>query len=125
MSSSDTISAPRLQAVLADARDAMNAVQQPDGHWIFELEADVTISAEYILLQHFLGEIDDAEVRALAAHIRSIQSADGSWPLFASGDGDLSATVKAYYALKLAGDASEAPHMRDARAFILARGGAA
>ena len=64
MSSSDTISAPqRLEAVLADARDAMAAYRQPDGHWIFELEADVTISAEYILLQHFLGEIDEDEVR--------------------------------------------------------------
>jgi squalene-hopene/tetraprenyl-beta-curcumene cyclase len=125
MSSSDTISAPqRLEAVLADARDAMTAYRQPDGHWIFELEADVTISAEFILLQHFLGEIDEDEVGALSAHIRSIQSADGSWPLFAKGDGDLSATVKAYYALKLAGDDPDAPHMQKARAFVLARGGA-
>src|SRR5918994_6078071 len=126
MSSSDTISAPqRLEAVLADARDAMTAYRQPDGHWIFELEADVTISAEFILLQHFLGEIDEDEVGALSAHIHSIQSADGSWPLFAKGDGDLSATVKAYYALKLAGDDPDAPHMQKARAFVLARGGAA
>jgi squalene-hopene/tetraprenyl-beta-curcumene cyclase len=126
MSSSDTISASqRLEAVLADARDAMTAYRQPDGHWIFELEADVTISAEFILLQHFLGEIDEDEVGALSAHIRSIQSADGSWPLFAKGDGDLSATVKAYYALKLAGDDPNAPHMQKARGFVLARGGAA
>lgn len=120
------MSAPQnLEAVLADARSAMTAFQQPDGHWIFELEADVTISAEYILLQHFLGEIDGEECRGLAAHMRAIQSADGSWPLFARGDGDLSATVKAYYALKLAGEDPEAPHMRDARAFVLGQGGAA
>ncbi len=108
-----------------EARDALKSLQQSDGHWIFEFEADATISAEYIFLQHFLDEIDPEEVRKIAAYLRNNQAGHGGWPLFTGGNLDLSATVKAYYALKLAGDDPEAPHMRRAREEILARGGAA
>jgi squalene-hopene/tetraprenyl-beta-curcumene cyclase len=121
--------APQDEAALAAAVDraaaALLARQQADGHWVFELEADATIPAEYILLQHYLDEIDDALQQKLAHHLRSIQGADGGWPLFHGGAADLSATVKAYFALKAVGDAPEAPHMARARALILARGGAA
>jgi squalene-hopene/tetraprenyl-beta-curcumene cyclase len=99
--------------------------QQKDGHWVFELEADATIPAEYILLQHYLDEIDDGLQQALARYLRSIQGAHGGWPLFHGGALDLSATVKAYFALKAAGDSPDAPHMARARAAILERGGAA
>jgi squalene-hopene/tetraprenyl-beta-curcumene cyclase len=99
--------------------------QAEDGHWVFELEADTTISCEYIFLNHFLGEIDDQTERKIAAYIRRRQDGQGGWPLFYDGPTDLSATVKAYYALKLVGDSADAPHMRRARAFILSRGGAA
>jgi squalene-hopene/tetraprenyl-beta-curcumene cyclase len=111
--------------VVAEARDALEALQHPDGHWVFELEADATIPAEYILLQHFLGEIDRSLEDKMAVYLRAAQADHGGWPLYAGGDFDLSATVKAYYALKLIGDDPHAPHMARARAAIVAHGGAA
>ncbi len=100
--------------------------QQRDGHWVFELEADATIPAEYVLLRHFCGEPVDAELeRKIAAYLRRIQGAHGGWPLFHDGDFDMSASVKAYFALKMIGDAPTRRHMRRAREAILARGGAA
>jgi squalene-hopene/tetraprenyl-beta-curcumene cyclase len=114
-----------LDATVSDAREALKALQRPDGHWLFELEADVTIPSEYILLQHYLDEVDSEEQRAIADYIRGRQGHHGGWPLFEAGDPDLSATVKAYYALKLAGDDPEAAHMRRARDLVLSLGGAA
>ena len=98
--------------------------QAEDGHWAFELEADVTIPSEYIMLNHFLGEIDDAVEAKLTNYIRSIQGSHGGWPLYHGGDFDMSASVKAYFALKLTGENIEAPHMAWARHAILERGGA-
>ena len=114
-----------LERAVDSAAAALLLLQQPDGHWVFELEADATIPAEYILLQHYLDEIDDGLQQELARYLRSIQGAHGGWPLFHGGALDLSATVKAYFALKAAGDSADAPHMARARAAILARGGAA
>ncbi|MBN8839843.1 MAG: squalene--hopene cyclase, partial [Sphingomonadales bacterium] len=96
-------------------------------HWVFELEADCTIPAEYVLLRHYLGEPVDAVLEAkIARYLRRIQSATHhGWGLFHAGGFDLSASVKAYYALKMIGDDVEAPHMARARAAILAAGGAA
>ncbi len=110
---------------IAAARDALIAQQRPDGEWSFELEADATIPAEYILLGHYLGEIDEAAEAALARYLRAIQGEHGGWPLFYDGAFDLSASVKAYFALKAAGDGADQPHMARARAAILAHGGAA
>ena len=108
------------------ATTALLARQRQDGHWLFELEADATIPAEYVLLRHYLGEPVDAALEAkIAVYLRRIQGAHGGWPLFADGDLDVSATVKAYFALKMIGDAVDAEHMRRARAALLARGGAA
>ncbi|MBU6506801.1 MAG: squalene--hopene cyclase [Alphaproteobacteria bacterium] len=107
------------------AAAAMIAHQNADGHWCYELEADATIPAEYMLLQHYLGEIDDDLQQEFAVYLRATQGEHGGWPLFYGGDVDLSATVKAYFALKAAGDLPDAPHMAKARAAILARGGAA
>ena len=114
-----------LDHLIEDARRNLVDRQRPDGHWVFEFEADATISAEHIFLQHFLGDIDEALEAKIAVYLRRIQAEDGGWPLFAGGELNLSATVKAYYALKLAGDDPDAPHMKRAREAILARGGAA
>ncbi|HZS81752.1 MAG TPA: squalene--hopene cyclase [Stellaceae bacterium] len=114
-----------LDRAIDAARDALLARQRADGHWAFELEADATIPSEYILLGHYLGEIDEAEHRRIAKYLRARQGEHGGWPLFHDGAFDMSATVKAYFALKAVGDAVEAPHMARARAAILARGGAA
>ncbi len=119
--------ASALDDAIARAREAVLAQQKPDGHWCFEFETDCTISAEYILMMHFMNEIDEVLQEKLARYIRSKQVRDGhgGWPLYHGGALDISCTVKAYYALKAAGDKPEAAHLRQAREAILQRGGAA
>jgi squalene-hopene/tetraprenyl-beta-curcumene cyclase len=114
----------RLDEAIMRASESLVALQHPDGHWVFELEADATIPSEFILLQHYLGRIEPGLQADIAGYIRASQGADGGWPLFYGGALDLSASVKAYFALKAAGDTVDAPHMARARAAILARGGA-
>ncbi|MBY0428737.1 MAG: squalene--hopene cyclase, partial [Alphaproteobacteria bacterium] len=108
------------------ARDALLKLQNADGHWAFPLEADATIPAEYILLQHFLDEINQPLHEKMAVYLRNDQSDihDG-WALFHAGDFNISASVKAYFALKAVGDSADAPHMVRARNAILKHGGAA
>jgi squalene-hopene/tetraprenyl-beta-curcumene cyclase len=114
-----------LERSIDSAALALLERQRPDGHWAFELEADATIPAEYVLLRHYLGEPVDAALEAkIAAYLRRIQGGHGGWPLFADGDLDISATVKAYFALKMIGDSVDADHMRRAREALRARGGA-
>ena len=94
-----------LDRSISAATDALLAAQRPDGHWLFELEADATIPAEYVLLRHYLGEPVDAELEGkIANYLRRIQAAHDGWPLFYGGDFDMSASVKAYFALKMIGD---------------------
>ncbi len=114
-----------LDRVIGEAAESLRARQKPDGHWVFDLEADATIPAEYIMLNHYLDERETEIEAKLADYIRSIQGEHGGWPLFHRGDFDMSASVKAYYALKMAGDDIAAPHMTRARNAILERGGAA
>src|SRR5262249_21544412 len=100
--------------------------QGPEGHWVFELEADATIPAEYVLLRHYLAEPVAAELEAkIAVYLRRVQGEHGGWPLFRDGAFDMSASVKAYFALKMIGDSVDAPHMVRAREAIRSRGGAA
>jgi squalene-hopene/tetraprenyl-beta-curcumene cyclase len=111
--------------VAADAAESLLAGQKPDGHLLFELEADATIPAEYIFLNHFLDDLEPEREAELGDYLRSIQSdRHGGWPLFHDGDFNISASVKAYYALKLIGDDPDAPHMARGRAAILEHGGA-
>ncbi|HWL82424.1 MAG TPA: squalene--hopene cyclase [Roseomonas sp.] len=113
------------EASLRRATEALLGLQREDGHWVFELEADATIPAEYVLLRHHLAEPDDLDLeRRIGAYLRRIQGEHGGWPLFHGGAFDISASVKAYFCLKMIGDDPEAPHMRRARAAILAAGGA-
>ena len=121
----ETVPLPDFEAVIADAAAGLRGLQRDDGHWLFELEADATIPAEYILLNHFLDETAPETEARLGAYIRARQAEHGGWPLFHGGAFDLSCTVKAYYALKLVGDDPEAPHMARAREAVLAAGGAA
>ena len=118
--------AEALEGHIARAAKALLARQHEDGHWCFELEADATIPAEYVLLRHFRGEEPDLELeRLIAVYLRRIQGDHGGWPLVHDGPFDMSASVKAYFALKMIGDDIEAPHMARAREAILAHGGAA
>ena len=121
---SDHLLKHRLDPVIAEVTAALKALQREDGHWVFELEADATIPAEYIMLEHFLDEIDAELEQHLAVYLRRLQGEHGGWPLFHGGDFNISASVKAYLALKLAGDDPSAPHMKRAREAILAHGGA-
>ena len=114
-----------LEASVASATQALLDHRQPDGHWVFELEADCTIPAEYVLLRHYLAEPVDAELeRKIGNYLRRIQGAHGGWPLVHEGVFDMSASVKAYFALKMIGDSVDAPHMVRAREAMRSRGGA-
>jgi len=114
-----------LEASIASATRALLGSRQADGHWVFELEADSTIPAEYVLLSHYLGEPADTALEAkIANYLRRVQGAHGGWPLVHDGDFDMSASVKSYFALKMIGDSPDAAHMVRAREAILSRGGA-
>ncbi len=104
-------------------RDFFLREQLPDGYWWAELESNVTISAEYVMLFHFLGMVDRERERKLANYILAKQTSEGFWSLWHNGPGDLSTTIEAYFALKLAGYSADHPAMAKARAFVLANGG--
>ncbi|WP_201305932.1 squalene--hopene cyclase [Roseomonas harenae] len=126
LATADDLRMEGLEADLRRAAEALRDEQREDGHWVFELEADATIPAEYILLRQHLGEPDDPELeRRIGNYLRRIQGEHGGWPLFHGGAFDISASVKAYFCLKMIGDDPNAPHMARARAAILAHGGAA
>lgn len=122
LQSNETIA---VDAIIRNATDAILKEQREDGHWVYELEADATIPAEYVLLTHFLGEEPNLELeKKIGVYLRRIQGEHGGWPLYHKGALDISATVKAYFALKMIGDDPDAPHMAKAREEILKRGGA-
>jgi squalene-hopene/tetraprenyl-beta-curcumene cyclase len=121
----DDLNGFALEGAIRRATDALLADQRPDGHWVYELEADCTIPSEYVLLVHYLGEAPNLELeRKIGVYLRRIQADHGGWPLYHGGPLDISATVKAYFALKMIGDDVQAPHMARARSEILTRGGA-
>ena len=114
-----------LNKAISRAQEKLLSLQDKEGYWVFELEADCTIPSEYILMMNYLGEIDEVLQLKIANYLRPRQSEDGSYPLFTNGPGDISCSVKVYYALKLVGDSSDAEHMVRLRNFILKKGGAA
>ncbi|MBV1837443.1 squalene--hopene cyclase [Acetobacter estunensis] len=116
--------ADELEKIVRRAHAALGGKQNEDGHWVFELEADATIPAEYVLLEHFLDRIDEDLERKIGVYLRRIQGEHGGWPLYHDGEFNISATVKAYYALKCIGDDPDAPHMKRAREAVLDHGGA-
>jgi squalene-hopene/tetraprenyl-beta-curcumene cyclase len=108
---------------LERGRNALLAMQHPDGWWKGVLDTNVTMDAEDLLLRQFLGVLTPEQASATAAWIRTQQRDDGTWATFHGGPADLSTTVEAYAALRLAGDPADAAHLEKARAFILERGG--
>jgi squalene-hopene/tetraprenyl-beta-curcumene cyclase len=112
---------------LADAIEraqlALLALQAPDGHWVGELEADTTITSEYLLLCHLLERVDRERERKMVRYLRRRQRPDGGFDLFEGGPINLSATIKAYFAMKLAGVPVTDAAMVRARERILERGG--
>jgi squalene-hopene/tetraprenyl-beta-curcumene cyclase len=100
-------------------------MQDPSGFWCGELEGDSILQSEYILLKFIVEQEKDHRLPKIANYLRLQQRAsDGAWVQYPGGKPDLSATVKAYFALKLMGDSVAEPHMIKARDLILSLGGA-
>lgn len=113
----------RVQRAVQQASDALLKLQNPQGFWWAELESNVTITAEYLMLHRFLG-LDESKVPRLAADILSKQLKNGAWSIYYGDGGDLSTTVEAYLALKMAGLPAQDERLARARQFIRTRGGA-
>ncbi|MCZ6734794.1 MAG: hypothetical protein O7C65_03275, partial [Planctomycetota bacterium] len=123
----------RLIGTLRCAVEALGRLQHDDGHWCGELQGDSILESEYILMKFILGQEDQpmadgrpgrVVLTRIAGYLRSLQREDGGWGQFPGSTIDLSATVKAYFALKLLGDDPAERHMAKARLAILALGGA-
>jgi len=114
-----------LDSSIKSAKNKLHEQQHNDGHWVYELEADCTIPAEYILMNHFADEIDDKIEEKIAAYLRAQQNEEGGWSLYTGGNFDLSCSVKTYFALKLIGDDQHEEYMVRAKKMILNHGGAA
>lgn len=110
-------------AALEAGRGYLLSIQRPDGHWVGELEGDTILESEYVLLRHFMGCLDAERLRKLANYILKVQRPEGGWAMFPGGGVEVSGSVKAYLALKLAGHSPDEPDMVRAREAILAAGG--
>ncbi|ALA57155.1 squalene--hopene cyclase [Nitrospira moscoviensis] len=99
------------------------ARQHPEGHWVAELEADTTLTSEYLMLRRFLDCVDPERERKAVQYLKAMQLPDGGWPIYYGGPAEISASVKAYFALKLSGVSADEPCMVRAKDRILAMGG--
>jgi squalene-hopene/tetraprenyl-beta-curcumene cyclase len=115
--------ASRLDAVVERATQHLLSLQASDGYWWGELEADTTLESDCILLHRILGDGQGGRVAKFANYIREKQQADGGWNIYPGGPAEISTCVKAYFALRLAGDSPNAPHMERARKKIHELGG--
>jgi squalene-hopene/tetraprenyl-beta-curcumene cyclase len=113
----------QVEQVIARAREWLLSAQNQEGYWWAELEADTTLESDYVLYLQILGRLHSPQVNKLARYIRDRQLADGGWNIFYGGPAELNATVKAYLALRLAGDSPAAPHMEKAKAKVHELGG--
>jgi len=112
-----------LEGAIHEVVEILLRQQDPAGFWVHELEADATITSEYLLLRRWLGIADPAAEAKAVRHLQGIQLPDGGWPIYHNGPANLSASVKAYFALKMAGVSPEAPEMRRARQAVRELGG--
>jgi squalene-hopene/tetraprenyl-beta-curcumene cyclase len=115
--------AERLRRAVSLARDHLLSLQEKQGYWCAELEADTTLESDYIFYLHLIGRADPDRVRKLANYIRPRQLPDGGWNIYIGGPSELNATVKAWVGLRLAGDPADAPHMLRAAERIRLLGG--
>jgi squalene-hopene/tetraprenyl-beta-curcumene cyclase len=113
----------RVAAAMDAARRYLFSIQYDDGYWCGELEADTTLESDYILLHTLLGTGNPERIVAAAREILRHQNEDGGWPIYQGGPSNVSASVKAYFGLKLAGYSSDHPVLQRARECILALGG--
>ncbi|MBI3670574.1 MAG: squalene--hopene cyclase [Acidobacteria bacterium] len=113
----------RLQEAVERGLNHLLSLQAREGYWLGELEADTTLESDYIFYLHVLGKGDPVRIAKLANYVRRGQLSDGGWSIYPGGPSELNATVKAYFALKLAGDAPDTPHLERARAAVHRLGG--
>lgn len=113
-----------LDRTIDAARQLLASLQKPDGHWCAELEGDTILESEYVLIQAFLGRVGDPKIGKCARYLLEKQGVDGGWANYPGGPADISVSVKAYFALKIAGIAQDAEPMKRARLCILELGGA-
>ncbi len=121
----DRVDAAALDGCIDAGVKHMASIQHADGYWWGELEANATMAAEHLILEHVLGIGDASRQQRIARYLLDHQGADGSWPVYYGGPGDVSITTEAYFALKLSGVDANAPEMLRARDFVLAHGGIA
>lgn len=113
----------RLDSAVTRAQASLLDIQAPDGHWVGQLEANTTITSEYLLLCHLIDRVNHERERKAVTYLRGKQLDDGGFSLFEAGPSHLSSTIKAYFAMKMAGVVADDPAMARARARVLAMGG--
>src|SRR5207248_3305156 len=113
----------QIASAISRAQENLLSQQKPDGHWCGELYVDSTLCADYVLYLHWLGEVDRELQERCTQHILRRQLPDGGWNIYYGGPSEINASVKAYFALKLAGYSADLPFMREARANVLRLGG--
>ena len=113
----------QVEQAVARATNWLLSAQTQDGYWWAELEADTTLESDYILYLHILGQLESEKTAKLANYIRRKQLPDGGWNIFEGGPSELNATVKAYVALRLAGESASAPPLLRAKERVLELGG--
>jgi squalene-hopene/tetraprenyl-beta-curcumene cyclase len=112
-----------LEKSIERSREFLLSMQNEEGYWVDELEANVTISAEYIFFMHFTGRLNEVKQDQVVKYLLNQQRDDGSWPLFYGGLCDINSTVESYLALKMAGLSADREEMIRARQAIFANGG--
>ncbi len=115
--------AGRVETAVKSGAEYLLSVQAEEGYWLGELEADTTLESDYIYYLHVLGQAEPERIAKLANYVRRKQLDNGGWPIYPGGPSELNATTKAYFALKLAGDSPDAPHMVKARETVHRLGG--
>src|SRR5260370_28412722 len=120
---SSSASDAEISQAISSAQENLLRQQKPDGHWCGELLVDSTLCSDYVLFMHWCGEVDAQLQQRCVHHIVKRQLPDGGWNIYYGGPSEINASVKAYFALKLAGYSTDAPFMREARANIMRFGG--
>src|SRR5713226_10514968 len=115
--------AQRLEKTIERGANHLLSLQADQGYWQGELEADTTLESDYIYYLYVLGKADPERIAKLATYVRRRQLSDGGWSIYPGGPSELNATCKAYFALKLAGDSPDAPHMMHAKEIVHRLGG--
>ena len=113
----------RVETAIRNGAEYLLSVQAEEGYWHGELEADTTLESDYIYYLYVLGKAEPSRIAKLANYVRQRQLPDGGWPIYPGGPSELNATCKAYFALKLAGDSPDSPHLAKARETVHSLGG--